>query len=139
MIWKKNAISYIMWFLYVLITEALVLTCADELGQKFGLSVYESALLAFAYAALVGLLVLLIRIIRKHFLAAGKQRTVFALVVEAVVCIGLLALGLMLRISDMDAMTQGASYFEAAQVTYGQSIPQVVHGAVYLYLQSGFS
>ena len=135
MSWKKNAISYIMWFLYVLLTEALVLTCADELGQKFGLSVYESALLAFAYAALVGLFVLFVRKICKKFFVEINKHTILVLVLEAVVCIILLAIGLMLRISNMETMAQDAAYFESAKVTYGQSIPQVVHGAVYLYLQ----
>lgn len=135
MSWKKNAISYISWFLYVLITEAIVLICADELGRKAGLSVYMSALFAFAYAVLVGVIVLLIRKNLKIRRPVGKSGKVAGLILEAVLCVVLFAVGLWLRISDMDAMTQSAAYFETAQVAYGQSIPPVVHGAVYLYLQ----
>lgn len=133
--WKKNAISYICWFLYVLIIETLVLTCADSLGKKAGMSVYVSALLAFGYVALVGLVVLLIHIVLKKYASVGDKKKLLGFIAEAFFCVGLLAVGLFLRISNMDSMSQSAAYFETAQVTYGQSIPQVVHGAVYLYLQ----
>lgn len=135
MSWKKNAISYIMWFLYVLITEALVLTCADELAGKAGLSVYAGVLLAFAFVTLIGVMVLLIRRLLKGYVSVWEKRKLLGLIAEAVLCVSLLAVGLWLRISGLDVVTQSAAYFETAQVTYGQSIPQVVHGAEYMYLQ----
>lgn len=135
MIWKKNVISYIMWFLYVLLAEILVLICTDELGRSYGLPVYVNALIGFTFAAFVGVLVLLIRKLWTRSPLWVNRYPLFGFLAEAVVCVLLLAVGLGLRIFDMEAMTQGASYFEAAQVTYGQSIPQVVHGAVYIYLQ----
>ena len=135
MSWKKNAISYLMWFLYAsLVTAALVslggLYCA-EAGIVFGWGV----LCVVAYIGLAGVGVFLLRK-SAPFLAsfAGKRKGVL-LAAEIVLVLVLLALGLTLRISGMEGITQVSEYYEAAKVAAGREIPQVVHGAVYFYLQ----
>lgn len=47
----------------------------------------------------------------------------------------LLAAGLVLRIQAISTATESAAYYELASVTSGQEIPQIVHGAVYFYVQ----
>ncbi len=135
MSWKKNVISYLMWFLYAsLVTAALVslgrLYCA-EAGIDFGWGV----LCVVAYIGLAGGIVFLLRKsapFRASF--SGKRRGVL-LAAEIVLVLVLLALGLVLRVCGMEGITQVSEYYEAAKVAAGGGIPQVVHGAVYFYLQ----
>lgn len=135
MSWKKNVISYLMWFLYAsLVTAALIslggLYCA-EAGIHFGWGV----LIVVAYIGLAGGIVFLLRKLAPLPADFAEKRRGVLLAAETVLVLVLLALGLALRVSGMEGITQSSEYYETAKVAAGQRIPQVVHGAVYFYLQ----
>lgn len=135
MSWKKNAISYIMWFFYVLLIEAVMLLLADVVCEWLDVSIYWGVFLAVLYAAVTGVIVFVSRSIYSRF-ALKENKKLQGVVFEAVLAVGLFALGLWFRVQNLDDVSQSAAYFEVAQVSYGQTIPQVVHGAVYIYLQA---
>lgn len=62
-----------------------------------------------------------------------------ALVVEGILTVLLVAAGIVLRIREIQLMDLDVAaedvWFDTVRVTTQTQIPQVVHGAVYLYLQ----
>lgn len=125
--WKKNILSHMIWFVYVL------LACAALLGQIAyldGIEV-EAAIGALAVAATAAMLL--------HFFAR-EDRNVEGngidvnMLAEAALAVLLLVVGLVLRIRQLPDAGEQVMYFEAAKVAEGQAIPQIVHGATYVYL-----
>lgn len=149
--WKKNACSYLLWLLY---TAAVSLGMAGLLSaslEHWGYpGVYVIPAMGVFYL-IAGLLVLV-----AHRLAVrirGRRQVgetdddsheedqnpelVWA-VVEGIFLVALLAVGILLRVGQMQ-QTVGTeadmAYFEAAMVAQGNQVPQVVHGATYIYLE----
>lgn len=84
---------------------------------------------------LCGLIVFLV-----HKLTDGEDKANMtgrmpALVAESLFVVILFAVGIILRMKGLSGAGEEAAYFELTQVAEGQTIPAVVHGAVYLYLQ----
>jgi len=135
MSWKKNAFSYLMWFVYTLVTGNALMGLAGLLCEAAGLAVYWGILFAVLYAAIAGGIVFSIRLaVTKASSFLEKNRTLF-LVLEASWAAAFLALGLALRVRGIDGAGQSAEYYEAAKVAMGQEIPQIAHGAVYFYIR----
>lgn len=102
---------------------------------RAGIAAYWGVLFAAILFLAVGNLVFLIR--RKSCrLAVFVQENKGVLhVLEAVAAVLLLVAGIVLRAQGMDGALQSSVYFDAAKVAEGQRIPQMVHGAVYYYVQ----
>lgn len=125
--WKKNILSHIIWFAYVL------LACAALLGQVAhldGIEV-EAAIGALAAAGASAVLFHLLAREKRNVEESGVNINVL---VEATLVVLLLIVGLVLRIQRLPDAGEQVMYFEAAKVTEGQTIPQIVHGATYVYL-----
>lgn len=135
MSWKKNAISYLIWFVYTIMTGTALLALAREVRAIAGLPDYMGIPIAAAYVAVAGGIAFLL-----HRFAVGQnsfaeEKRVHLTVLGAVLAVGLLAAGFVLRLQAIGGVEYSSSvYYEAAKVTEGQRIPQSVHGAVYFYV-----
>lgn len=133
--WKKNAFSYLIWFVYTVLTGVGLMGIADSLCASMGLAFYWGAAFVFLYALLAwGIVPLLHRFARGHSAVADKKRE-HLLVLEVLALLLLLAAGIVLRAEGVEGAVQSSPYFEMAKVAAGQKIPQTVHGAVYFYVQ----
>lgn len=135
MSWKKNAFSYLIWFLYTVLTGVGLMGIADSICARMGIAFYWAAVFVFLYALLVwGIVFLLRRFARGYLSDAGRKRE-HLLVLEILALLILLAAGILLRASGAESAAQPSEYYEMAKVAAGQKIPQTVHGAVYFYVQ----
>lgn len=131
---KKNAFSYLMWFLYSVAVCVGLLGILGMIGSGAGYSVAVGFGVCFLWLLLSGLIVLFIH---KLLMKTGSAKTAGwpALVAESLIVVILFAVGIALRVSGMSKVGEDAAYYELARVTEGGRIPQVVHGIVYVYLQ----
>jgi len=135
MSWKKNAISYLLWLVYMLMICGELVGLASILCTRKGLSAYWGTLAAALYAAFVSAVVFLIhRGVSQASFFVRKNRSLF-LLLEAVLMVLLLAIGLVIRVQGMENAGQAALYYETAEVKTGYEMPRAVHGAVYVYLR----
>lgn len=132
---QKKAFSFFLWFLYSMTVCVSLFWIAGTLAGKTGYSEAAGYAGSGVWLLLCGLIVFLMhRFVQKSngFLEAGS---IPALVTEGVIAVILLGIGMALRISGLDCAGQDAAYYELAMVAEGQTIPPVVHGATYVYLQ----
>ena len=129
--WKKNAFSYLSWVIYAVAVEVGMVCLADAICDAKGVKIYFGTIACVLYMVLAGIGVFLVHraLERRGRPLATKN------VVEAALTVMLLAAGLVLRIQAISTATESAAYYELASVTSGQEIPQIVHGAVYFYVQ----
>ena len=135
MSWKKNVISYLMWFLYASLVTAALISLGGLYCAEAGIHFSWGVLIVVVYIGLAGGIVFLLRKLAPLPADFAEKRRGVLLAAETVLVLVLLALGLALRVSGMEGITQSSEYYETAKVAAGQRIPQVVHGAVYFYLQ----
>ncbi len=129
--WKKNAFSYLSWVIYAVAVEVGMVCLADAICDAKGVKIYFGTIACVLYMVLAGIGVFLV-----HRALERRERTLATKnVVEAALTVMLLAAGLVLRIQAISTATESAAYYELASVTSGQEIPQIVHGAVYFYVQ----
>lgn len=133
--WKKNAFSYLSWVIYAVAVEVGLVCLADAICDARGVEIYFGTIACVIYMILAGIAVFLVHrcLDRRNMAQPGKLTTVY--VMEAALTVMLLAAGLVLRIQAIGTATESAAYYELASVTSGQEIPQIVHGAVYFYVQ----
>ena len=137
--YKKNVISVILWLLSAIMagTGAMMVTMpsAPEESQWIGL------VIAGVWLAVTGLVAFLLsrglQKSREKKTNVDNRQT--ALVVEGILTVLLVAAGIVLRIREIQLMDLDVAaedvWFDTVRVTTQTQIPQVVHGAVYLYLQ----
>lgn len=129
--WKKNAFSYLSWVIYAVAVEVGMVCLADAICDAKGVKIYFGTIACVFYMVLAGIGVFLV-----HRALERRERPLATKnVVEAALTVMLLAAGLVLRIQAISTATESAAYYELASVTSGQEIPQIVHGAVYFYVQ----
>ena len=129
--WKKNAFSYLSWVIYAVAVEVGMVCLADAICDAKGVKIYFGTIACVLYMVLAGIGVFLV-----HRALERRERPLATKnVVEAALTVMLLAAGLVLRIQAISTATESAAYYELASVTSGQEIPQIVHGAVYFYVQ----
>lgn len=129
--WKKNILSHIIWFAYVL------LVCAALLGQIEAFRVFLDGIevpAAIGVLAVTGTVAVLFHLFAKEEDGAEEGGVNIRMLAEAALVVLLLAVGLILRLQLLTDAGEQAMYFETAKVAEGQTIPQTVHGATYIYL-----
>lgn len=136
--WKKNGLSYLIWFIYLLTVVFGLLCLANASCGVLGFPFYWGVALGLLWLSLAG-----VAVYGRHVLAAAGNRgngpeagdgRGAALVAETSLTVILLAVGLILRVNSLDAAGQGAAYYEAACVIPGRSVPEIAHGASCLYV-----
>ncbi len=137
--WKKNVFSYILWSIYGSLVCAGVVAVAGIWCKQLAIFSGWAFVIGAVSLTMIGLLVVLIqRFLLKESKAVKDISPMRAIVTESVFVVVLVAVGLLLRIQGISYATNIAEstvYFETAKVAEGQTIPQMIHGASYLYLQ----
>lgn len=135
MSWGKSVFGNLMWGAYTLITVVVLLETCGAAVRMLGGAAYLGPVTALVLAVLVSGGVFLF-----HQWPAGdgdteKKGANELLMAEAILAVLFLALGLVMRLGGISAVSNGGAYYEAAVVAEGHSIPETVHGAAYFYLQ----
>lgn len=133
---KKNVFSHLMWFVYSAAVCVGVLWILVVFGSRVGYTKIEG----FAFGAVWLLVCGWIVFIRKQHTEEDaehepRRHPVPKIVKEILLAVLLLAVGLFVRVQGLTSNVEGTSYYELAKVAEGQTIPSVVHGAVYIYLE----
>lgn len=137
--YKKGILSVVLWFIYAIIAgTGLVGTTMVMLPE--GGSRPIGLVIAGVWLAVTGLVVFLLhRCLRVKWAQSGEGSGQMKLIIEGVITVALVAVGIALRIREImlyDISGEGGNiWFDAVKVTETTQIPQVVHGAVYFYLQ----
>ena len=136
MSWKKNAFSYLMWFLYTIMTGVALFAVASGICASAGLEAYMGIVSAAGYAAVAGGLAFGLHRCAVSRASYVEEKKVHLTVLGALLAAALFAVGFFLRLQGIDGAEHSSSvYYEAAKVMEGQGIPQTVHGAVYFYVR----
>lgn len=139
MSWKRNAISYPIWLIYVFVVGFGVFQAVDIIGQNNGLSLIACVGVCVAYFAVCGILTLLLHGLMKDYETINTEKkkslNTFWTVLEALTAVAFLVIGLLLRIQAMQNVADSSDYYQVAAVSTDSSIPQIVHGAVYVYIK----
>ena len=135
MSWKKNGLSVILWAAFLLGSSAALMYYMYETFRKWGYEDKASmALGAGVWAALFVFFVVVrltvLQLARKVKPVGDTAREVF----EGILFVGLLAVGIGIRIYSIQYAGEAANYFDVAKVAEGSVIPSAVHGANYVYL-----
>lgn len=134
MSWKKNAVSYVIWLIYILLAGAALFRQAELIEELLGGGIYAEILAAIAALAMAGGTVLLLHLFAGKNQEAKKEGVSVYILLEAVLAVILLLVGLWLRLRLLPEAGEQAVYFEIAKVADVQEIPRIVHGASYVYL-----
>lgn len=134
MVWKKNAISYIIWLVYAVMAGSGFLWILERCLYRNGIDTNLIYVISIVTLVAEGVLVLVL------YRLSAKRKPVETgvtlwLIAECILAIGLLAAGVLLRIHDLPGAESSSVYLDMARVAEGQSIPLLVHGMEYLYLQ----
>lgn len=136
MSWKKNAFSYILWGIYLLVVSIAFAGIGSVAVRKFEwTNQYVSGIIVVSFFLLIILLYVITRKVIPPNLLIDIDKKKGWKVTRSIIVIGLLALGVFLRIFYISYAGEDAPYFDAAKVTENGSIPMITHGAVYVYLQ----
>ena len=132
--WKKNAFSYVIWLVYILLSGVVLFRLAGLTEEFFGGGIYVEIIAFICALAIAGSMALLLHLFAGRNQNAKKKEAGVYILLEATLAILLLFVGLALRIRLMPEAGEQAMYFEAAKVADGREIPWIVHGASYVYL-----
>lgn len=132
MSWKKNVFSYIVWFAYTLFTGMMLISLTSQAAGKAEMGILGAA----AVLVVLGIAVFLLHSFGPKYCYDCSERQGVRNVAEAAIVVVLLAVGLVFRVNGLENAGQLGAYYELAEVTSGQSIPQIAHGAVYFYIQA---
>ena len=134
MSWKKNAVSYVIWSVYILLAGTALFRQAELIEEVIGGGVYAEILATIAALAMAGGMVLLLHLFAGKNQGAERKRISAYILLEAVLVVMLLLVGLWLRIRLLPEAGEQDAYFEIAKVADVDEIPRIVHGASYVYL-----
>ena len=137
--YKKGILSVVLWFIYAIIAgTGLVGTTMVMLPE--GGSRPIGLVIAGVWLAVTGLVVFLLhRCLQAKWTQSTENSGQVKLIIEGLIAVALIAVGIALRVREImlyDISREGGNiWFDAVKVTETTRIPQVVHGAVYFYLQ----
>lgn len=133
MSYKKNAVSYGIWALYLTVVGVVLSFLGMAVGgQSSGIPYMALILLALAFGTLALVYFLAKKIIdsvKVKKMAAGK-----AVLVEGILVAVFLLAGIALRILLIGGAGEEAAYYEVAKVTESGMQAQLVQGSIYYYL-----
>lgn len=142
--YKKGILSVVLWFIYAIIAgtglvgTTMVMLLPEGGSRPIGL------VIAGVWLAVTGLVVFLLhRFLRvkyaQKWTQSGEDSGQVKLIVEGLLAVALISVGIILRVREImlyDISGEGGNiWFDAVKVTETTRIPQMVHGAVYFYLQ----
>lgn len=134
MSWRRNAFSYLLWVFYTI----MVGTFMVGIGNIFcgeGMPAYGGALFAAVFMAAVGGAAFLLHRFAPGLKAFFFRKKRLCLTMEAVSLTLLFLLGAAFRAAGFREMEENAIYYGLAEVTIGQDILPIDHGAVHAYVR----
>lgn len=133
--WKRNVLSYVIWFAYSFLTVCGMYIVSqiwrERLGGTGSVIVYG---IIGGVLLLAGLLGVFVWLLRKKVSERTLRRRWIGGALEILILLGILTAGLLLRLEAFSSMS-GADYFEMASVKAGQNAPWLIHGTENLYVQ----
>ena len=134
--YKKSILSVVLWFVYAIIVGTGMVGTA----MAVTLPAYGALIITGVWLAVTGLAVFLLhRFLEKTKPPFSEDRQQIKLIAESLLVVALIAAGIVLRTGEImryDLSAGGGNiWFDTVMVTENTQIPQVVHGAVYFYLQ----
>lgn len=135
MSWRKNAFDYVLWFLYTVMTGGALAGLGGMLCTRAGAQAYWGILFAVLVLAVIRGAAGLLHRLGEVFSSLAEKRRKVLTALECALAAGLLVLGCLLRIRGIEGAGGGEEYYEAAKVVADGRVPQIVHGAVYFYVQ----
>ena len=142
--YKKGILSVVLWFIYAMIAGTGMVGTAMTVLLPEGGSRPIGLVIAGVWLAVTGLVVFLLhRFLRVKWsqkrVQSEEDSGQVKLIIEGLIAVALIAVGITLRVREImlyDLSGEGGNiWFDAVKVTETTRIPQVVHGAVYFYLQ----
>ncbi len=131
---KKNVFSYLMWFTYSVMVCVGLMGVFGTISTQAGYPRLLGVGISCLGLLLCGLLVWLLHRLAGTVSGRIQSDVKTGLMIECIIAILFFAVGVGLRISDMDSgIRYGAVYYEATKVAEGLTIPYSVHSADYLY------
>ena len=130
----KNAFSYLLWAFYTVMVGTLMvgignIFCNDDLPSWCGI------VFAMVLMAVPGGGAFLLHRLAPKLKAFFENREKLSLAAEAGILAVLFVLGAAFRAAGFQSVEDTAGYYELAEVTMGQEMPQIAHGAVHVYVQ----
>lgn len=133
---KKNVFSYLMWSAYSVMVCVGLMGVFGTISTQAGYPRLLGVGISCLGLLLCGLLVWLLHRLTGTVGGRIPSDVKTGLMIECIIAILFFAVGVGLRISDMDSgIRYGAVYYEAAKVAEGLNIPYSIHSADYLYTQ----
>lgn len=134
MSWRKNVFSYLSWAFYIVIVGMLMVGIGSLFCGDRNLPSYCGIVFAVVLMAALGGAAFLLRCFMPKLTAYAKKRKTVCLAAETLIFTVLLVLGIMFRVTAFQGVEEAAVYYEMAEVTMGQDVPQIAHGAVHAYV-----
>lgn len=132
MSWRKNVFSYLLWAFYTIIVGTLMVGIGNIFCGDRDLPSYSGAVFAVILTAALGGVAFLLRCFTPKLTVYAQIKA--CLVTEALILTFLLVLGALFRMAAFQGVEEAAVYYEMAEVTMGQDVPQIAHGAVQVYV-----
>lgn len=132
---KKNVFSHLMWFIYSAFVCVSLMGISIVLTSRVGYSKAEGFMMCGLWLLVCAWVVFFRKKQSENDEDTPKQSKLPAVVVEGFFVILLFAAGVFLRVQGLTNIEEANAYHEIAKVAEGQTIPAIVHGAVYIYLE----
>lgn len=133
MSYKKNAVSYGIWALYLMVVGIVLSFMGMAVGgQHTGVPYMALILLALAFGTLF-----LVYFLAKKLVDSVKVRKMTsgrAALIEGILVVLFLVAGIVLRVLMIGGAGEEAAYYEVAKVTENGMQVQLVQGSIYYYL-----
>lgn len=142
--YKKGILSVVLWFIYAIVAGTVLVGTTMVMLLPEGGSRPIGLVIAGVWLAVTGLVVFLLHRFlgvkwTQKWVQSGENSGQVKLIIEGLFAVALIAMGIALRVREImlyDISGGGGNiWFDAVKVTETTRIPQVVHGAVYFYLQ----
>lgn len=134
MTWKKTWFSYLLWVLYTVCVCVFVGYVSSLVCSQFGITGNVGQLGVIALVFCIGVLVFSINRLLIHKFPKRTVNESTWLIIECLVTVALIAVGVLLRMSNMPAQVEGNVYYEWAKVVGNNNVEPLVHGALYYYV-----
>ena len=116
MSWKKNAIRYLIWSLYTIMTGTMLLALATEVCTIAGIERYMGIPIAVACVAVAGGAAFLLHRLAMGRVSFAEEKRVHFTVLGILLSVALLVVGFSLRAQQVGGAEYSTSvYYEAAK------------------------
>lgn len=134
MSWGKNIFYCLLWSVYTVAVFFAIAAVGSTFCSGLDIPPYIGLLSAVVMAVLLGGVAFGLRWLSSGLETYFAERAGVRLAVEAALMIVFLTVGLVLRVKNLEIAEEAGVYYEIAEVSMDKSLPQMEHGAVYLYV-----